>query len=1135
METEFEYSAFISYKREDEKWAIWLQNRLERYSIPSSLRKEIPRLPKHIKPVFRDKTDLGAGGLVVSLHKELERSHFLIVICSPYSANSDWVGQEIEYFRGLGREEQIIPFIVDGVPHCEDTSQECFHPIFKQFSDEPLGINIKEIGKQQALVKVLAKLLDLRYDVLWGRHQRYLRQKRIKIVSVFLLIACLGLLYWYYTKPMYKYYADYVDRWGIPEGVIELDKSMVKHRYRSYRFEYRRIPIGEHNAFSWRLSKVEYVNSADKPQDYYEGEMRDRYAIMKIEYNSSSETIKHIDFCNKNGKLLLRWKVSSKDGVKAALIDFLGTTDIDASGYLGASTTVSHDPSEIINKNKSSIKRYVLERDKQGYIVSKCYHSSNADNIELSKTADVNGVYKQEFINDSLGRVLTTKFYDVKDNILNLGNGVAIRKNRYDLWGNYSQTESFDSDTIPVLDEQLCAKITTACDQWGNIVEKRYYGIDGNLCFSKDNIACEVIDFDDNGFPLSVSYYDDNLLSCKHREGYAKLIIKCDSRGNQIENRFEDMSGKPCANRDGISKISVEYDRWGNPVYMANYGINGGLTRNGEGVAGYNSNYDRFGNRIQVEFFDEGWNICSNNMGFAALKTDYEARGFPEQYAFFDVKGEKTLCNNGFASVKYHYNERGNPDVIAYFDVDGSPCLNNGGFHKVRNIYDGFGNLIEIQYSDISGNLCLSNECFAFCKIFPDSLGNVRQWICYDILGRPIKDVNGVCAYRWKYDRNGRPTNVRYFDEEGKLTENLSGVAGWDAKYDSRGNQIECINVGINGSICCDSFGVARWVKEFDKRNNQLLYSAYNVNNQLVSHQNGIAFWKSEFNDRGLVVKTAYFDENGNYCMNTDVGYSRYETKYNNNLDQVEICTYDEKGNLCVDPMQGFAKWIAKYDENGNKIEMLSFSEMGSLCVCKNGYARWTAKYDKKGDMTESCSFDEKGVVIPSHNDNMIKTEKDIRKYDSHRFEYDMADVIFGFLFLALLTIVLWFWLKNIMSNSITQNFLCLAGVIALMGFDYCYLRRFLLHYNLVPYSFYNFTWVLCLVSSLCCFAAASFMLYLLGSRIVLILKTDKYYKKSQIKESKEMLIVFPIVIAWLAYVTYYILVEGWIIYSNPL
>lgn len=46
---EYEYAAFISYKREDEKMAVWLQKSLERYSIPSSLRKEVLRLPKSFR------------------------------------------------------------------------------------------------------------------------------------------------------------------------------------------------------------------------------------------------------------------------------------------------------------------------------------------------------------------------------------------------------------------------------------------------------------------------------------------------------------------------------------------------------------------------------------------------------------------------------------------------------------------------------------------------------------------------------------------------------------------------------------------------------------------------------------------------------------------------------------------------------------------------------------------------------------------------------------------------------------------------------------------------------------------------------------------------------------------------------
>ena len=84
---------FISYNREDEKWAKWLQRKLESYKLPAIIRKENPNLPQRIYPVFRDKTDMEAGLITDNLRNEPETSKYLIVICSPKAAKSDWVGQ----------------------------------------------------------------------------------------------------------------------------------------------------------------------------------------------------------------------------------------------------------------------------------------------------------------------------------------------------------------------------------------------------------------------------------------------------------------------------------------------------------------------------------------------------------------------------------------------------------------------------------------------------------------------------------------------------------------------------------------------------------------------------------------------------------------------------------------------------------------------------------------------------------------------------------------------------------------------------------------------------------------------------------------------------------------------------------
>lgn len=103
MTPQFQYYAFISYKREDEKWARWLQRKLESYRLPTDICKKNSAIPKKLKPVFRDKTDIQPNILSEELRQKLDDSQYLIVICSPRSVQSPWVGNEIDHFIKTGR------------------------------------------------------------------------------------------------------------------------------------------------------------------------------------------------------------------------------------------------------------------------------------------------------------------------------------------------------------------------------------------------------------------------------------------------------------------------------------------------------------------------------------------------------------------------------------------------------------------------------------------------------------------------------------------------------------------------------------------------------------------------------------------------------------------------------------------------------------------------------------------------------------------------------------------------------------------------------------------------------------------------------------------------------------------------
>ena len=191
---EYTYYAFISYKHEDEKWAKWLQKKLEAYGFPTALRKENPTLPSKIRPVFRDQSELSGGNLKDEIEKGLKGSKYLIVVCSPRAAKSPWVSKEVQYFIDHGRENNIIPFIIGGSPNASNPEDECFPEGLRQLSGEKeiLGININEMGRDAATIKVIARMFDLRFDTLWQRHERAKHRRRIAIILGTLLFAILG-------------------------------------------------------------------------------------------------------------------------------------------------------------------------------------------------------------------------------------------------------------------------------------------------------------------------------------------------------------------------------------------------------------------------------------------------------------------------------------------------------------------------------------------------------------------------------------------------------------------------------------------------------------------------------------------------------------------------------------------------------------------------------------------------------------------------------------------------------------------------------------------------------------------------------------------------------------------------------
>ena len=194
MEQQKEYYAFISYKREDVKWAKWLQDKLEHYKFPTNLNGRTD-LPKHIRPTFRDVTSSTPGFLEQVIDDALRNSEWLIVICSPRSAKSPWVCKEAQAFIDQGRADHIIPFVIEGKPFSRHSSTECYPEALLNLtgSKELLAANIKEGGQDLAAVRVVARMFGLGVETLWQRFEREQKRKRWMWIGGSMLLAILGL------------------------------------------------------------------------------------------------------------------------------------------------------------------------------------------------------------------------------------------------------------------------------------------------------------------------------------------------------------------------------------------------------------------------------------------------------------------------------------------------------------------------------------------------------------------------------------------------------------------------------------------------------------------------------------------------------------------------------------------------------------------------------------------------------------------------------------------------------------------------------------------------------------------------------------------------------------------------------
>jgi len=929
---DLKYRAFISYSHKDEKFGKWLHKALERYRVPKRLAAEDSykgEIPRRIFPVFRDRDELPVSAdLNKNIEEALHQSEFLIVICSPNSAKSRWVNEEIRQFKAMGRENKILALIIDGEPNAShkpdfDDSQECFPKALRYNIDdngklvdkwvEPIAADLRKHkdGKHRAKIKLIAGLLGLNFDSLWRReHRRIVRRRaiRVSIASILALALIIGgYLWWDYTRVKTGYYANMTFRWGVPEGIGRIDKETFSHRNYSYKFYSSRakvdsvkrinsegVPIagpGNNNECKWL---VQYLQDG-KPN-----------SILCKDLNSQIIKVKNYDYsCDPNKHY--------PDSMIIFFKNKLGGLLFTGEDYLS-------------DRGKTSINRNLIVFDKNGYPKKKYFQSYSGKSVP-----DLYGSYGEINLYNERGLLKERSVMDFEGSIAQNAKGEIKIKYKYDSLGNVTEKRFTNKKNNPIVSREFrCSGIDYKYDEWGNNSIRIYLNNNGNKILNHAGVAISERTYDSKGNNIELIYYDKNKDITNSIWGYAFMKQEFDSIGNATRIEYFDKDQNPIVVE--LSPIDVD---------------------------------QVFGAIIEIE---------SDSLG------DYT------QFSYFDVNGNALFNKFGISSIKIETNQEKNSIRDKFFGIDGKPILNRWGTAENEFIYDHTGQLIEQRYFGINSETINNIYGYHIVKLQYDDNGNKISESYFDIDNNPVLknfingQLGGYHKHIWEWDKNGNQKTNIFLDTDSNLVFNSQNFAIWRAKYDEFGHQVELAYYGNNEEPVNGPEGYFKFKTSFSSKGDSALQEYYDVNNQPTKNLDG-CYKKILLKDKmENNIEERYMDGNGK-LMISNLGSAIVRAKYDLQGHRIEKTNYGLQGERICDKYMGAHKVTAEYDILGNTIEIAFWDTQGKAMISTNfGYHKGVQIFDEYYRKKETSFYDTDNNPICSKQGYA----KEMREYNIH-------------------------------------------------------------------------------------------------------------------------------------------------------
>jgi tRNA A-37 threonylcarbamoyl transferase component Bud32 len=658
------------------------------------------------------------------------------------------------------------------------------------------------------------------------RAVKWVRRRPIAAVSVVLVsvAAALGIWFWQQAEAArqkqddderaaaearqvkIEYYANFVRRWGVPEGIGPLSEEQARRRMLSYKFHRR----------GGRVEKLEVVNGHGRPAqgnllmvgvpqlDLLAGS--GATALCRFEYQRDEQgRLTRETAFDRRGEVV--WAFVYTTPETAHYVDRYGYP-LTRVGSGAAYVEFNWSP-----EGFPTLTRY-LDRNRQ-------------------RRPDSNGVYgiRQEF--DPRGLPVRQTFVGKKDQPL-VGKGLYAQEvKEYDAQGNCTRHGYFGADGGPVRNASERIHLATQkYDAAGNPVEHACFGVDDKPCPNLMGAHKMVIRYTDRGDPSEGAFLDTHGQPVVTTMGVARIRVVMDDHGNLIQSTFLDASGRLAANTNGVARLAITYDDHDQRTSLAGYDQAGRPVANQGGWWKTIFKYDRRGNAVETAYLAPDGKPLAGAP--AKLLQEYDERNHVVANAFFDAGGMPMVHPYwGVHKWTYQFDDRGNGTHGAGWGIDGKPALLNEGFAKWIYTYDDRGFVVGLAY--------------------------------FGLDGRPTRIRSGYARIVYERDDHGRSTAEMVFGPDDQPATNAQGFHKIVQAYDERGNQVLSAGFGTDGKPCLGKDGYSRVVSVFDDGRNLVNKRTYfgADNRPVLLPTHGYARIIRSYDRFNICTDVKYFDTAG--------------------------------------------------------------------------------------------------------------------------------------------------------------------------------------------------------------------------------------------------------------------------------